>query len=184
MVAIGDKGIAEVAHTKCDEVEDFRSFIEKYNAKSNIYYCVNPLKHPVHDEKGRDKRSSESDILCVGYLHVDIDPQIDLENGCDLESERERILNAMKDVDLSVLIDSGGGYQVLWKLAECFAIQKVGDINLIKARNVALRDRYGGDSCQDLGRLLRVPGTWNVLNAKKREQGRKPALANVVRVDD
>lgn len=184
VVAIGDHGIVEVAHAKCDGVEKFKPFIEKHNGTTNIYYCVNPLKHPVHDEKGRDKKASEGDILCAGYLHVDIDPQIDLKNGCDLKSERKRILKALKDEDLSVLIDSGGGYQALWKLKECCPIKDADDMQRIKAFNVALRVRYGGDACQDLCRLLRAPGTWNVLNAKKREQGREPALAKVVRVDD
>ena len=41
----------------------------------------------------------------------------------------------------------------------------------------------GGDSCHNIDRIMRLPGTINVPTKKKLEEGRKPALATVVEAD-
>lgn len=187
LVTIGEYGIAGVAHAKCDDVQSLSPFIDKHNKKDNSYFCVNPVREPVTDENGTPKKAAEADILCMSYLHVDIDPNIDLENGITLESERERIFHEMEGVDLTALVDSGGGYQAFWRLNSPIMIQEENrqkQISDLKNYNILVRDRHGGDSCQDLSRLMRLPGTWNLPNEKKRKQGRKSALASVVRLED
>lgn len=187
LVAIGDDGIAGVAHAKCDEVKKLLPFITHHNKKNNLYFCVNPLRGPVLDENGVQKKAAETDILCVSHLHVDLDPNIDDANGKTLSSERQRILQEMQGVDLSALINSGGGFQAFWRLESQIPIKEEDpkeQISHLKSHNIYLRDKYGGDNCQDLARLMRLPGTWNMLNEKKRKQGRKPALAHVIRIEN
>ncbi len=56
----------------------------------------------------------------VGYCRVSkLDPS---ENGVSLANERERIFNEMEGVELTALIDSGGGCQAFWRLDKPVAI--------------------------------------------------------------
>ena len=50
----------------------------------------------------------------------------------------------------------------------------------VELRNAKLAQDLGGDNCHNIDRIMRVPGTINVPNAKKRSQGRVEALAYVV----
>jgi hypothetical protein len=73
---------------------------------------------------------------------------------------------------------SGGGYQAFWKLREpSTALTRVERVNLEIAR------RLGGDNCHNIDRIMRLPGTINVPNAKKRNAGRVPTLAYVIEAE-
>lgn len=66
----------------------------------------------------------------------------------------------------SVLVDSGGGYQCYWLLAEPYLIGE-GDSAHVRSYIADLYRRWnaytGGDpACKDLRRIFRIPGTKNV----------------------
>jgi putative DNA primase/helicase len=112
----------------------------------------------------------------VSHLHVDVDPR----TGEDFEQERERILAALLGYRPRphVIVDSGGGFQGLWRLAT--SIQVEGNITQPEGCNRLLAAHLGGDACWNVDRILRVPYTINLPNAKKRACGRARALASVV----
>jgi len=79
----------------------------------------------------------------------------------------------------SILVDSGGGFNGLWLLAEP---EVANDDNrlMLKSLNVGLAEQFGSDDVENLDRVLRTPFTWNFPNPKKRKEGRGISLAGVV----
>lgn len=153
----------------------------RQNETKNIYFHVNRTRGPL------TAKAKKEDIAAVEYLHVDIDPR----TGEDFEQERARILRLLT-TDLpkgipapSLVIDSGGGFQAFWRLAEPLNID--GDLD--KAReaeryNRALEIAFGADSCHDVSRIMRLPGTMNWPTKKKRDKGREPREAEVYSCTD
>ena len=146
------------------------------NKTKNIYFHVNRTRGPLTNKAAKD------DIAAVEFLHVDIDPR----PGEDFAEERARILKRLttelpKGVPAPTLVvDSGGGYQGFWRLDEALAID--GDLEKaaeIESYNRALELAFGADSCHNVDRIMRVPGTTNWPNKKKRAKGRKKAEAKV-----
>lgn len=145
------------------------------NKTKNIYWSPNPTIRPI------DKKATKADIARVEFLYVDLDPRA----GKDLASERERIrkrLNGSLAADgippPSFIIDSGGGYQAFWRLAE--PIELNGDpakIEDAERYNIELARKLGGDATHNIDRIMRLPGggLTNWPTAKKREKGREPA---------
>lgn len=148
----------------------------RQNENKNIYFHVNRTRGPL------TAKAKKEDIAAVEYLHVDIDPR----TGEDFEQERARILRLLtaelpKGVPApSLVIDSGGGFQAFWRLAEPLNID--GDTNMAheaERYNRALELAFGADSCHDVSRIMRTPGTMNWPNKKKRDKGREPREAEV-----
>lgn len=154
----------------------------------NIYYSVNKLVRDV------DKKAKREDIAAMCFLHVDIDPRV----GEKFDDEKERILKLFGDKrpnsipEPSAIIYSGGGYNALWRLQEQVPISDEGlTAKEIEARyedakryNLQLEIVLGGDNCHNVDRILRLPGTTNWPNAKKRAKGRVPVLAELVYVSE
>lgn len=140
-----------------------RQFIDAWNGTGNLYYAVNAT--PV----GLDRKATKDQITRVDHLHVDVDARA----GEPLEEEIERIRCLAPDgvPPPTYTIMSGGGFNLLWALAEPI------DAERAEACNKELERAYGGDACHDVSRVLRLPGTVNLPNAKKRERGRVVALA-------
>jgi hypothetical protein len=111
-------------------------------------------------------------------LHVDDDPR----DGEDLGCERARLIAKAQSFEPipSVIIDSGGGYQSFWLLKEPVPVD---DAAKLEAYNRALATQFAADHCFNIDRIMRLPGTINLPNRKKRAKGRKPALARVVKAD-
>lgn len=149
----------------------------RQNETKNVYFHVNRTRGPL------TAKAKKEDIAAVEYLHVDIDPR----TGEDFEQERARILRLLtaelpKGVPApSLVIDSGGGFQAFWRLAEPLNID--GDIDKAheaERYNRALELAFGADSCHDVSRIMRTPGTMNWPNKKKAAKGRVPALSSLV----
>jgi hypothetical protein len=140
----------------------------------NIYFSV---AEPV---KPLDKKAERTDIKAVHWLHVDLDPRA----GEDLEEERKRILKTLQEFSPkpTVIVFSGGGYQGFWRLTDPIDI----DGNLDKAEdakryNMQLELLLGGDQCHNVDRIMRLPGTINRPNKRKREKGRVEELAKMIK---
>ena len=161
--------------------DNLRTWLTEYNGKRNLYFHVNS---PMRD---LTKKASREDILSVDWFHVDIDPRA----GENLDEEQERALallttNLPKDVPPpSVVIFSGGGYQGFWKLEDPIEIN--GDLPKAedaKRYNVQLEIRFGADNCHNIDRIMRLPNTMNLPDARKISKGRVPTLAKVIKFDD
>ncbi|MBL8308018.1 MAG: hypothetical protein JNM33_15105 [Rubrivivax sp.] len=146
------------------------------NKTANLYYSVNPTIGPV------TKKATKEQIAALSFLHVDLDPRA----GEDFAQERARILallttNRPEGIPApTVCVDSGGGYQALWRLAEPIPLN--GDVAKAEDAerwNRALERVFGADHCHDCSRVLRLPGTKNLPNKKKRAAGRAVTDAEV-----
>ncbi len=150
--------------------------LHNVSAKASVYFVPNPVRGSITSKARRE------DIVALACLHVDLDPRA----GEDFEMEQARILalvqseSPRKLPNPSVIIFSGGGYQLLWKLAEPVMIRDLDHAEELKRYNIQIENVLGGDHCHDVCRLLRLPGTVNWLNAKKVKAGRKPTLATVL----
>jgi hypothetical protein len=154
--------------------EALRKWLEEHNGHRNIYFHVNP---PIRDIS---KKAEREDIKEVAWLHVDIDPRA----GEDLSEERKRALELLttklpRGVPApTVVIFSGGGYQGFWRLKEPIPIN--GDLERAedaKRYNQQLEVLFGADNCHNIDRIMRLPGTVNIPDEKKKKKGRKPELA-------
>ena len=113
----------------------------------------------------RNIKAKKPDIEAVRALHVDVDIY------------DEATLAALRAFSPkpTVIVFSGGGYQALWRLSEPST-----DFERVEQTNIWLAEKLGGDNCHNIDRLLRLPGTINLPNAKKRAAGRVPVVARVV----
>ena len=96
--------------------------------------------------------------------------------------------------EASALINSGNGIQALWRLETPIALAPPIDGKLsseaaatiadVEARSKALMERMGAKpGTQNIDRILRLPGTINLPNKKKRKAGRVPCEAQVLRAN-
>ncbi len=169
LVAISPEG--EISARCCASEAEAAAWIQEHVESHNLYFCVNPVSSTDH------KKPTKADVSYLEVLQVDIDP----EPGKSLASDRKRILAICREAkpEASACVDSGGGFQLFWKLDKA---ERVGDnVTELEAysRQLALLLR-GDKACYNLDRIMRLPGTLNLPNRKKRERGRKPALARCV----
>jgi hypothetical protein len=150
----------------------------------NVHFNIN---QPTHD---RDERLSKADIASAHYLHCDLDPRA----GEDPVAELQRLVTLVttgRPAELpppTAIWCSGGGVQVAWRLTEPVILN--GDVTLaeeFERYNVQIENvlrAANADTCHDVSRILRVPGTTNLPNAKKRAKGRMPAPAYLIELDE
>lgn len=176
-----DGGGIETRTFELEPPERLRAWLERWNGKRNLYWTPNTVKADANP----NNKPSEADIEQLDMLHVDIDP----EPGADWAEERQRILRSLEAFvpPPSAIVDSGNGYQGFWLLVPEDRLY-VGDgpdaVASAKLYNVALRDKLGGDNCQSLDHLMRLPGTLNLPNEKKRKAGRVKRTSSVERGPD
>jgi len=164
---------------------DLEPWIKERNGKFNLYFGINPVMREFN------QKASRENIKSMNWLHVDIDarpPKPDEDAAENLKSELERILELLTKKlpqgvpPPSVILFSGGGYQAFWKLDQPVEINGEEAIyEEAKLYNVQLELIFGGDNCHNVDRILRLPGSINIPDAKKQKKGRKPALAKVTK---
>lgn len=157
-------------------------WLEQYNGRYNIYFQVNP---PLHDDIGRKTKRVE--IKELAWLHVDIDPRA----GEDIDEERERALRLLSErlprgvPAPTAVVFSGGGYQGFWRLREPLPISgELAQAEEAARYNQQLEILFGADHCHNVDRIMRLPGTVNLPDAKKLKKGRVPVLAELVSFED
>lgn len=163
--------------------EAITSWVRDENANRNVYYHVNPTRGAV------EKKANRADIVEVRHLHVDVDPRA----GEDFDAERVRILARLteslpdKVPPPTFIVDSGGGYQAIWTLRVPIALAhddapreaKEAAADDAALFNLRLAVLFDCDHAQDVSRLLRLPGTTNYPDARKRKKGRMPREARL-----
>lgn len=159
------------------ETKEVESWLSVVGETHNVYFSVNPTRHPV------DKKAEREDIASMAYLHVDIDPR----PGREFEEERARALTALTtELPESIpaptwIIDSGGGYHAYWRLDEAFPINgEPVRYEEAKRYNQQIEVLFDGDNCHNVDRIMRLPGTINRPDKNKVKKGRSTYLSRVV----
>lgn len=159
------------------QVDEMREWIAKRNGHSNLYFHVNPLKHPPKNGKA-DKEEVRPSII---WLHTDLDADAPSpETFGTAKAELVKRLTAANLAKLSVplptkVADTGGGYHVYWKLTEPVSPE------VAEGMMRWLAQQLGGDPAVcEVSRILRIPGTANLPNETKRKKGRTGPLPSGV----
>ena len=176
LVAITPDGPTETVTMSSPAEVD--AFVSANNGKRNIYYSVNPAKAAT------TKKPAKTDIAAVEYLHTDLDPS----DGESTDAAKARYLKRISEFEQTpaAIVDSGNGIQALWKLSTRIALngspEQIADI---EARTKALTLRLGGTAgTQNVDRILRLPGTTNLPNEKKRRAGRVACPTRLIELND
>ena len=142
---------------------------ERNAAGANVYWSANVVR------AGLNKKASKGDVTAIRYAQVDIDPP----KG-EATFDKAAALAKLRDAKVPphVIVDSGGGVQALWRVDGL-------DTSEVEAINRSLIAQFDGDpACWNVDRILRLPGTTNLPNAKKRSAGRVPAAATLLSIRD
>jgi hypothetical protein len=165
--------------------QDVVDFVTQYNGSRNLYYSVNPIRNPIN------KKAAKTDISAIEYALGDLDPV----EGETPEAAKARYSQALATFEFKPTgaIDSGNGIQCLWKIEAIslgepvvsapdgkgktkpiFRPEDQVKVDDAEARIGALMERLGAKAgTQNIDRILRLPGTINLPNAKKLREGRK-----------
>jgi hypothetical protein len=164
-------------------------FIRDHNGQRNVYFSVNPTRTPM------DEKAAKADIAAIEYAFADLDPA-EGESPADAKARYRTQLETFEPRPTFV-IDSGNGIQLLWRLAvrivlgepvpgpqgkSSYSPKEQAKIDDAEARNAAVMVKLNAKAgTQNIDRTLRLPGTTNLPNAKKRRGGgrfAKPSSSN------
>lgn len=155
------------------------AFLDQHGDR-NHYFSVNPCLRDMTSKAAR------TDIKEMTWLHCDVDPRA----GENLAAEQQRILTLLRNPPQgipqpTVIVFSGGGCSAYWKLLEPREINGVEALaEDAKRYNQSLEFALGGDNCHNVDRIMRLPGTINWPDERKRKKGRTPTLAEVIEWDE
>ncbi len=160
--------------------------IPEDNQTRNCYWHVNV---PVASLSGPKAKKEEIGVVRFLHLDVDVRKSPDINPAEDL-TRIERWLREQWPQGLpkwSGLWRTGGGFGILWRLAE--PVDVAGKPNLvaaIEARMKAIIALFpdGDPACANVDRIMRLPGTVNWPDERKRKRGRVPAMASIVDLND
>lgn len=155
-------------------------FVGKHNGRRNLHFAVNPLRRSM------TKKAAKIDVAAIEYLFADLDPRADETP----EATKARYLELLNTFEpkATMVIDSGNGIQAAWKLSRRiplgeavqgkFGPEDQAKIDDVEVRTKAIMVRLDAPAgTQNIDRILRLPGTINLPNAKKRKSGRVPCPA-------
>lgn len=167
-----DGGPTVSRHFERADDPDIAGFIAHVQAKGwGCYYALNP---PATD---RDRKASRADIARAEWLHVDVDPPAGMGRDEGRAAIIKRIETQCLFVPEPTLVDSGNGFQCIWRLE-----QPTTDLDAVEGANRAIASALGGDpGTWNCDRILRLPGTTNFPSQKKIAAGRKPTPARLMK---
>ena len=155
--------------------EAMARWIERCNRVAGIYWTVNACKPALA------KKATKADVEWLLGIWGDLDPV----KGRALPAERERLLRLAEELMAlpwppTVIIDSGGGIQPLWRLETPLeAAQEFRQA--IEALGRRIEAALGGvENTCNIDRVLRLPLTINHPNRLKVEQGRVPVMSGIL----
>jgi predicted P-loop ATPase len=173
---------------------EVRRFVLENNGHKNLYYSVNPTR------TARTTKASKLDIAVIEFSFVDLDPK---PNETP-DAAKKRYLAGLENFEPAptAIIDSGNGVQALWRLAEPIVLPeptvvknpKKGEPKKVyepetqaviadaERRVKLLMEKLGSVSgTQNIDRILRLPGTANLPNAKKLKDGRTACQTKLIK---
>jgi putative DNA primase/helicase len=151
-------------------------WIESQNRARGVYFTANPTPADLR------QKPTKSDIVAIASLWGDVDPLDGI--GRAWTAERERLLAlaeelAALDCSPSFIVDSGNGIQPVWLLTD--PIEASAEYRAAaEALCARIEAALGARGTHNVDRLLRVPGTVNHPNAKKRKLGRRETQARLL----
>ena len=187
-------------------VASMRGWIDHRQGRENIYFTVNEVYGEV------ESKPNKGAIAAVHALHVDVDPRPGERQFSELRRGL-RLLRGMEPVPTVITFSGGGLQafwllsedapvggsaelaRLTWRAGKQGARpldateQAELDAHLarlwdkVEGRNLHIEVALQADNCRNADRIMRLPGTVNVPNEKKRKKGRRPALARVVDAD-
>ena len=168
--------------------DEVAAFVGRYNGKRNLYYSVNPTRTELR------KKAKKTDIAAIEYALADLDPNKGEASNAAKARYLRQLEGAFEPKPVAA-VDSGNGIQCLWRLQELIALgapikekdslrygpEDQAKIDDVEARIAAVMQRLGGKvGTQNIDRILRLPGTTNLPNEKKRNDGRVPCSTKLL----
>jgi Family of unknown function (DUF5906) len=152
------------------------AWVSEVNAQGrNCYFHTN-----VSDITNR--RLSKLDVKAARFVWADIDP--DIKQFGSYEKARGYLNSLIPSLieHASIIIDSGNGLQVLYRLAPAHDIRDQESKEEYEIVNRAVAKRWNADSTQDCSRILRLPGTLNYPSQSKIDKGypSTPSIAKII----
>lgn len=183
-----------------DAYDELQAWLRLHGRSRNIYFTVNPVTRAIKSKPTREH------IAALSWLHVDLDPR-EYPRGEAFQrlavDEQQRVLNEHLDLERirirgllrdpsglgipkpTCITFSGGGYQGFWRLKVPVLLDGTeAAYEDAKRYNKQLELLLGGDNCHNVDRIMRLPGTVNRPDARKRAKGRVKALAEVIEWSD
>ena len=164
----------EGGYTKTERFESTLGVEEwcvELNPDYGLYY------HIGIPREGIARRMSKPLVEALDYLWVDIDPTPESSRTVILERLTDSVPDGVPQRP-ALIVDSGGGFQALWRLNAPILLHDSVDIEEAERLTRFLVLAYQGDQqAWNVDRLLRLPGTINYPNKTKRDKGRVPSLS-------
>jgi hypothetical protein len=193
-------GATSEAHQRKYLIEDIT---ERQARGSNVYYGVN-RPCPITEQQGARGKCNVEDIIAIRALAFDVDftTKRTLETSDSfLRFVDSALIGVFRP---SLVIDTGGGFQLIYLLKEFIAVQRYRpatteaeieendqiDINCKAITELAqeiehwLRPQVSSlpikvDAMSNIDRVMRLPGTVNYPKAEKIAKGQVPAFAHI-----
>ncbi|HEV2546258.1 MAG TPA: phage/plasmid primase, P4 family [Stellaceae bacterium] len=172
LTAIIPNGYTETRTFALDAEKECAAWIDRHQGERNIYFSVNPLRRAM------SKKAEKADVAALAAIHVDLDDK-DFGSREEVWASLRKLPDELRP---SVIIESGGGLQFFWRLAKPAPVN--GSVDPLEAYNKAIGKLLGADHCFNIDRIMRLPGTVNVPDKKKRDAGRTPVLARLHSFED
>lgn len=176
-----DKTSIETLPFAASDADSVLAWLKEKGPNHNLYFSVNPT------DRMMSKKAEKEDIKSLEYLHVDIDQR----PGEEFEAELERALRITSSAlpegvpKPTFVVHSGGGVHAYWKLREPMVIDgEPSKCSEAERYNIQIITEFGGDGPTfNIDRILRLPGTINRPDKKKKEKGRVTCLSSLVSHD-
>jgi|GEM_PF-357246 putative DNA primase/helicase len=137
------------------------------NQGINVFFGVNTRT---------EKSGKKVNVKYLSAFHVDLDYGDEGHRKTSKHSSYESALNAIHQLPLrpTIIVHTGGGFHAYWVLKNPLRVEDYG-VDVLETINKGLSAALGGDSgTQDISRVFRVPGTYNLKTPDK------PRLAEVI----
>ena len=159
-----------------EQAAQAEAWVSDANAKGRNCYFHTNISDAVN------KRLSKNDVKSARFAWADIDP--DIKQFCSYEQAKLYLKNLVPSLSehASIIIDSGNGLQVLYRLAPTLDISNQEAKERFEIVNRAVAKRWNADSTQDCSRILRLPGTLNYPSQSKMDKGypSTPSVAKII----
>ena len=148
---------------------------EQQTAERNVYF------QPNETAPRCNHKPAKADMVAALCRFADVDP---LDKQFPLADERNRLaqladsLSRDPEVAPTAIIDSGNGIQVLWAVTREMLSPEA--VLRVEAETRAIEAALGAGGTHNIDRLLRLPGTVNYPNGKKKSLGRGVSRARLI----
>jgi len=152
--------------------ESLDAFVHRHNGTSNLYWMPN---EPRADSANSKLTKDDVDTIHFVYLDLDANEHRTIEQCRDA-------IDALP-VEPTLITFSGGGLQAFWQFTKPQPNdQRVQAYAENLGRGIATT--YQGDAVQNVDRIMRLPCTLNIPDAKKQARGRVPIESYVVALNE